>query len=209
MSISFEFDISCTIELRGDVLFDGKRHLPSVALEASPERGVGSFGEVVLCMRSRDRSAIDATVIVVPTSPWFHYLGDFAAWVMAFLGARWVYRHRQKSVETFAHQTAPSYFLCLALGAATGAWLLGSINSLRDARPVISHSIAGALFGAIVAVELWKLVKGVRASTGGVFVIPLCLGVIVGRWGCLFAGLCSPLGSQSWRWRAATPGRDL
>jgi prolipoprotein diacylglyceryltransferase len=118
-----------------------------------------------------------------------HYLGDFAAWAMAFLGARWVFRHRQKNVETFAHQTAPSYFLCLALGAAAGAWLLGSINTLRDTRPVISHSIAGALVGAIVAVELWKLAKGLRASTGGVFVIPLCLGIVVGRWGCLFAGL--------------------
>ena len=54
---------------------------------------------------------------------------------------------------------------------------------------MLSHSIAGALAGAIIAVELWKWVNGVRESTGGVFVIPLCLGIIVGRWGCLFAGL--------------------
>lgn len=128
-------------------------------------------------------------MIVVHTAPGFHYLGDIAAWIAAFLGARWVYRHRQASVDNFARQTAPSYFVCLALGGAIGAWLLGSLNTLRDARPVISHSIAGALVGAIVAVELWKFAKGVRVSTGGVFVIPLCLGVVVGRWGCLFAGL--------------------
>lgn len=128
-------------------------------------------------------------MIAVPTSPWLHYVGDVAAWGTAFLGGRWVYRFRQKSVETFANQTSPSYFLCLAFGAAAGAWLLGSINTLRDTRPVISHSIAGALVGAIVAVEVWKLARGLRASTGGVFVIPLCLGIVVGRWGCLFAGL--------------------
>ena len=128
-------------------------------------------------------------VIVVSTAPLFHYVGDFAAWTAAFLGARWVYRRRKKSVDILARQTAPSYFVCLAVGGAIGAWLLGSLNTLRDTRPVISHSIAGALVGAIIAVELWKAVRGVRVSTGGVFVIPLCLGVVVGRWGCLFAGL--------------------
>jgi prolipoprotein diacylglyceryltransferase len=53
----------------------------------------------------------------------------------------------------------------------------------------VSHSIAGALAGSIIAVELWKWVRGVKVSTGGPFVIPLCLGIIVGRWGCLFAGI--------------------
>jgi hypothetical protein len=30
-----------------------------------------------------------------------------------------------------------------------------------------------------MAVELWKLANGVRVSTGGVFVIPPCLGIVV------------------------------
>ncbi len=128
-------------------------------------------------------------MIVVPTAPWFHYLGDFAAWIAAFIGARWVYFHRHKSVDVFARQTAPSYFVSLAVGGAIGAWLLGSLNTLRETRPALSHSIAGALVGAIVAVDLWKFAKGIRVSTGGVFVIPLCIGIVVGRWGCLFAGL--------------------
>lgn len=152
-------------------------------------------------MGNRHEPDIDPAVIAVPTAPWFHYLGDLAAWVAAFLGARWVYRHRQGSVDSFARQTAPSYFVCLALGGAAGAWLLGSLNTLRDVRPVVSHSIAGALVGAIVAVEIWKLVKGVRSSTGGVFVIPLCLGIVVGRWGCLFAGLSD----QTYGIRAGVP----
>jgi phosphatidylglycerol---prolipoprotein diacylglyceryl transferase len=128
-------------------------------------------------------------VIHVAAAPWYHYVGDLAAWLAAFVGARWVYRRRRTSVEGLARQTAPGYFVSLALGGALGAWLLGSLNTLRDAHPVLSHSIAGALAGAIVAVELWKWARGVHGSTGGPFVIPLALGIIVGRWGCLFAGV--------------------
>lgn len=128
-------------------------------------------------------------MIVVPTAPWLHYVGDIAAWAAAALGGRWVWQHRPASVERLAGQTRTSYFVTLALGAILGAWLLGSANSLRFALPVPSHSIAGALAGAIVAVELWKWRNGVRQSTGGPFVVPLTLGIVVGRWGCLFAGL--------------------
>lgn len=128
-------------------------------------------------------------MIHIAAAPWYHYLGDLAAWVAAFFGAQWVYRRRRTSVEGLARQTAPGYFISLALGAALGAWLLGSLNTLQDTRPVPSHSIAGALAGAIGAVELWKWARGVRGSTGGPFVIPLALGIVVGRLGCLFAGL--------------------
>jgi prolipoprotein diacylglyceryltransferase len=100
-----------------------------------------------------------------------------------------LWRHRRASVERLAARTEPGYFITLALGAIVGAWLAGSANSLRFALPTPSHSIAGALAGAILAVELWKWRKGVRESTGGPYVIPLCLGIVVGRWGCLFAGL--------------------
>lgn len=128
-------------------------------------------------------------MIHVPTAPWLHYVGDLAAWLAALLGGRWVWRHRRGSVEAIARRTEPGYFVALAIGALIGAWLAGSANSLRFALPQPSHSIAGALAGAIVAVELWKWLHHVRASTGGPYVIPLCLGIIVGRWGCLFAGL--------------------
>ncbi|MBY0581872.1 MAG: prolipoprotein diacylglyceryl transferase [Sphingomonas sp.] len=128
-------------------------------------------------------------MIVIPTAPWLHYVFDLAAWATAALGARWVFRYRKAAVERLARQTAPSYFLALAIGAGFGAWAFGSVNSLRFAHPTLSHSIAGALAGGIVAVEVWKWRAGVRSSTGGAFVIPLCLGIMVGRIGCLFAGI--------------------
>ena len=47
----------------------------------------------------------------------------------------------------------------------------------------------GALVGAIVAVEIYKRLRGVSGSTGGLFVGSFSLGVVVGRLGCFFAGL--------------------
>lgn len=128
-------------------------------------------------------------MIVVSASPLLHYVGDGAAWCAAALGGRWVYRFRRSSVDRLARVTEPGYFVALAIGGGLGAWVLGSLNSMRSSTPALSHSVAGALAGAILAVELWKWRRGIRASTGGPFVIPLCLGLIVGRWGCLFAGL--------------------
>jgi prolipoprotein diacylglyceryltransferase len=55
--------------------------------------------------------------------------------------------------------------------------------------PHPSHSIAGALAGAIVAVELYKWARGIQGSTGAIWVGPLALGIAIGRWGCLFSGL--------------------
>ncbi len=128
-------------------------------------------------------------MIEVPTAPWAHYLFDALAWASAALAARWVWRRQRPQVERLGRVTEPSYFIVLALGAVAGAYLFGTLNSLASATPAISHSIAGALAGGIVAVELWKWRRGVTGSTGGAFVVPVCVGIVVGRWGCLFAGL--------------------
>jgi hypothetical protein len=129
-------------------------------------------------------------MIHVPTAAWAHTVFDLAAWAAgAALGAA-LYRWRLKAaVERVATQVQGGYFLSLALGAAIGAWLAGSLNTLVGSQPTLSHSVVGALVGAIAAVEMYKAVKGVRGSTGGVFVGSFTLGVVIGRFGCLFAGL--------------------
>lgn len=127
-------------------------------------------------------------MIDVPTAPWAHYAFDLAAWIAAALAARFQHRLWPDDAQRLARITEPSYFIALALGAVAGAWLLGSANSLRAIVAAPSHSIAGALAGGIAAVELWKWRHGVRRSTGGPFVLPLAVGIAVGRLGCLFAG---------------------
>jgi phosphatidylglycerol:prolipoprotein diacylglycerol transferase len=128
-------------------------------------------------------------VIHVPTNPAAHYAFDVLAWAAAALAARWQYRRWPEEALRLSRIVEPSYFVSLGIGALIGAWLVGSANSMQGTIFAPSHSIAGALAGGIVAVELWKRLHGVRASTGGALVLPICVGIAVGRFGCFFAGL--------------------
>jgi hypothetical protein len=129
-------------------------------------------------------------MIPVATAPWAHPAFDLAAWGAGAALSWALYRWRLRELTgELARRVDPAYFASLAVGALPGAWLAGSLNSLRGVHPALSHSVAGALVGAIVAVELYKGGRGVKGSTGGVFVGPFALGVVVGRLGCLFTGL--------------------
>ena len=129
-------------------------------------------------------------MIHVPTAPWAHTLFDLAAWGAGLgLGAALFRWRLRDTAERVARVTGPGYFAALAVGAGLSAWLSGSLNTMQGPAPALSHSVAGALAGAIVGVELYKRIKGIRGSTGGLFVGPFALGVVIGRWGCLFAGL--------------------
>ncbi len=75
--------------------------------------------------------------------------------VLGVAVSRWRLR---EATSYLPASTGPGYFVALAVGAAPGAWLAGSLNTLNGARPALSHSIVGALVGAIVGVELYKYV---------------------------------------------------
>jgi len=126
----------------------------------------------------------------IPTNPQFHLLFDLLAWASAGLLGFVLYRWRLKEVAAgVTARTGRFYVAALAVGAIAGAWGFGSWNTAMAVVPHPSHSIAGALAGGIIAVELYKWARGVRGSTGAVWVGPLALGIAVGRLGCLFAGL--------------------
>jgi prolipoprotein diacylglyceryltransferase len=118
-----------------------------------------------------------------------HTVFDFAAWISAWAMSCFVAR------QNYLHDTRrtlarnPGYFIALGLGAIAGALLFGSSNMNLAGIWQIGHSIAGAVAGGIVAVEIFKWRNGIRGSTGGQFVAPLAIGIAVGRWGCFFAGL--------------------
>jgi len=128
--------------------------------------------------------------LTVPTDPHLHLLFDLLAWAAAGLLATLLYHWRLKalSAEVVAG-TGRLYVAALAVGAIGGAWAFGSWNTALFQVPHPSHSIAGALAGGIVAVELYKLARGIKGSTGVIWVGPLALGIAIGRWGCLLAGL--------------------
>jgi prolipoprotein diacylglyceryltransferase len=51
------------------------------------------------------------------------------------------------------------------------------------------QSIVGGLLGGLIGVEIGKKYAGVTESTGDRFVMPLLVGLIIGRVGCFIAGL--------------------
>jgi phosphatidylglycerol:prolipoprotein diacylglycerol transferase len=51
-------------------------------------------------------------------------------------------------------------------------------------------TIMTGLMGAYVAVEITKILLGVKVKTGDTYALPLALAIAVGRWGCFFNGCC-------------------
>jgi len=117
-----------------------------------------------------------------------HTFFDLLAWLSAFATARLVSRMGWLA-QARTPMRDPGYFIALSLGAIAGALAFGSFNMVLAHLWQVGHSIAGAIAGGIVAVELYKLVRGIKGSTGAQFVAPLAIGIAVGRWGCFFAGL--------------------
>jgi prolipoprotein diacylglyceryltransferase len=115
----------------------------------------------------------------------FDVLAALSALAMTSAVGRWRLRPALAYVET----GGLGYAAALVLGAALGGFGLGTLNLWLSGIPEIGRSIVGALAGAITAVELYKIRKGIRGSTGLIFVPAFATSVIVGRWGCFFSGL--------------------
>lgn len=117
-----------------------------------------------------------------------HAVFDVAAWLSAWAIGRWVSR-RYFTGGLRTPFSDPLYFIALGIGAIAGALTFGSLNMTLAGLWQIGHSIAGAIAGGVVGVEIYKRIAGIKGSTGGQFVASLALGIAVGRLGCFFAGL--------------------
>jgi prolipoprotein diacylglyceryltransferase len=89
-----------------------------------------------------------------------------------------------------------------AVGALAGSRLLGLAEQwptvlaawrARQLFPLLispgGKTIVGGLLGGWLGVEAVKRLSGIRRRTGDLFALPLCVGIAVGRVGCLVAGL--------------------
>lgn len=117
-----------------------------------------------------------------------HLIFDLLAASLAFLATAAAYQWRIKSTQGFA-QIDAGYGLALVAGAALGGYGLGTLNLALSGAPGIGRSIVGALAGAIAAIEGYKARRGIKTSTGLIFVASFPISVAVGRIGCYLSGL--------------------
>ena len=118
-----------------------------------------------------------------------HTLFDFLAALSALTVTVVVYRWRLGEAARKIESAGPLYAMALVAGAVAGGYGAGTLNLWLSGEPGIGRSIVGALAGAIAAIEAFKGWRGIRGSTGLIFVPGFATSVAVGRWGCFLAGL--------------------
>ncbi|HJT11439.1 MAG TPA: prolipoprotein diacylglyceryl transferase family protein [Dongiaceae bacterium] len=119
-----------------------------------------------------------------------HLLTDLFAAICAALSGWVFYRYGLKPEGyTASAQRELGYWATLSFAALLGAFWFGTLNLHLGGIAGIGRSAFGAIFGGIAGVELWKAFKRRSGSTGVVYVVPLSVGMILGRIGCQFAGL--------------------
>jgi phosphatidylglycerol---prolipoprotein diacylglyceryl transferase len=104
---------------------------------------------------------------------------------------------RNRSGDVLGEQQRWSVIAAAMLGALFGSRTLGLLEQAPRMHIAIAQimmpgggkTIVGGLLGGWLGVEIVKRLHGIRTRTGDLFAIPLCIGIAVGRIGCLLAGL--------------------
>ena len=113
-------------------------------------------------------------------------------------------RLRRASARRLGHESVPGYRwvpLGALLGAVAGAKLgMLLFEPWDDFRTLMANmidldftgkTVAGALGGGYLGVEIAKQRVGITRRTGDAFAVALPLGMAIGRLGCFFHGCCS------------------
>ena len=120
-----------------------------------------------------------------------HGIFEALGWLAA-IGVFWWAKRRLGEIATapIARREYPICLLLLWFGAVAGAYVLGTANLALDGVGGSGRSILGAILGAVLVAELYKRRRGIRGPAGAAYlVLPLALGVAVGRVGCFLTGL--------------------
>lgn len=117
-----------------------------------------------------------------------HALFDGLAWLAAAL-VTLALRRTMASAFPPGQRLGGGYLAAVLLGAAAGAYLLGSLNLWLAGMGGFARSIEGALAGAILAVEIYKHANHIEGRTAALYALPVAVGIAVGRVGCYLAGL--------------------
>jgi phosphatidylglycerol:prolipoprotein diacylglycerol transferase len=138
-------------------------------------------------------------MIPIGSHPVWHPVMETLAYVAGFAVYRW---QRARQGDIVAESQRWTVLAGAAVGALAGSRVLGLaeqwptvMDAWRTGRTmelVLSpggKTIVGGLLGGWLGVEIVKRVSGIKRRTGDLFALPLCVGIAVGRVGCLVAGL--------------------
>jgi phosphatidylglycerol---prolipoprotein diacylglyceryl transferase len=118
-----------------------------------------------------------------------HTIFDILASIASLSVTALCYKWRLSTAAQKIEHAGIGYVFALIIGAVLGGYGLGTLNLYLSDQPHIARSIVGALAGAITAIELFKWSRGLKGSTGLIFVPAFATTVVVGRWGCFLSGL--------------------
>jgi len=138
-------------------------------------------------------------MIPVGSHPVWHPVFETLAYAAGSLVFR---RLRERQGDLLEEPQRWTVLAAAAVGALVGSRLLG----LGEQWPMVEaawrqgrmlallfspggKTIVGGLLGGWLGVEVVKRVSGIKQRTGDLFALPLCVGIAVGRVGCLVAGL--------------------
>jgi phosphatidylglycerol:prolipoprotein diacylglycerol transferase len=104
---------------------------------------------------------------------------------------------RRRAGDVLEDRQRWSLIAAAMVGALIGSRVLGVLEQTprmpialwQWIAPGGGKTIVGGLLGGWIAVEVVKKIEGIRTRTGDLFAVPLCIGIGVGRIGCLLAGL--------------------
>ena len=131
--------------------------------------------------------------MIVSSHPMLHPVFETLGYTC---GYAWYRRARLRSGDLLGDEQRWTVIAAAAIGALLGSRILGLLEqtpSLKMTWQSIflpgGKTIVGGLLGGWLAVEMVKRLRRIQSRTGDLFVIPLCIGIAVGRIGCFLAGL--------------------
>jgi prolipoprotein diacylglyceryltransferase len=133
-------------------------------------------------------------LLKIPVYPALHPVLE----TIAYFGGFAVYRRlRARFGDHISTEKRWPVIAAAAIGALLGSRILGLAEQWPRLRGDLwqrlllpgGKTIVGGLLGGWLAVEIIKKLTGIRRRTGDLFAVPLCVGIAIGRVGCLLAGL--------------------
>lgn len=138
-------------------------------------------------------------MISIGSHPAWHTVMETLAYASGFAVFRWL---RREQGDVVADPQRWRLLAGASIGALMGSRILGiaeqwptMIAAWRSSRFLEwmlspgGKTIVGGLLGGWLGVFAVKKIGGIRKRAGDLFVLPLCVGIVVGRVGCLLAGL--------------------